>query len=56
MRTIHKYKLEVTDNQTIKMPGGAEIIHADVVKSEIFIFWAIVNTDSPIDVSELDTN
>lgn len=43
MKTIYKYKLEITDEQTIKMPAGAEVISAVNHNGELFVY-AIIDT------------
>ena len=44
MRTIYKYKLEATDEQTIAMPYGAQILSVQV-QADIPCIWAMVDTD-----------
>lgn len=46
MRTIYKYELATTDQQTIRMPSGARII-ACQVQRETPCLWAEVETESP---------
>ncbi len=38
---IWKYSLGPTNNHTLSMPKGAEVIHADIQHGEFFI-WAII--------------
>ena len=44
MKTIHKFPLKITDNQTIEMEVGAEILTVQIQRGEPFI-WALVDTD-----------
>jgi hypothetical protein len=48
MKTIFKYQLLIVDSQTIEMPKGAQILHADMVTGEFdtIYLWAIVNSDA----------
>ena len=41
---VYKYPIPITDNFTIHMPAGAEILHVDTQNNEGFI-WARVNPD-----------
>ncbi len=47
MKTIHKFTLEVTDNQFVKMPKGAKVL-AVQMQNDIPCIWAEVNTDNEI--------
>ena len=47
METIYKYKLEVTADQTIEMPNGAEMLTVQV-QAGIPCLWAKVNTENPV--------
>lgn len=46
MKTIYKYPLEVTDENQIEMPVGAEILCVQV-QHGIPCIWAKVETDNP---------
>lgn len=46
MKTIWKWQLERTDQQTIRMPQGAAILSASKQNGSLTI-WAEVETDSP---------
>ena len=55
MKTIWKFPLEVTDEQTVMMPKGAEILSAHVQVSvdvdaahESVCLWALVDTDAKL--------
>ncbi|MGG7470785.1 DUF7352 domain-containing protein [Chryseobacterium arthrosphaerae] len=43
MKTIYKYQLETTDQQTITMPVGSEIISLQI-QHGVPCIWAKVNT------------
>jgi len=42
MKRIYKYQLEVTDQQIIKMPKGAELLSAQFQGKDLCV-WALVN-------------
>lgn len=42
MRVIYKYKLAVTDVQTVKLPKGYKIVHVDESHGDIYI-WCELN-------------
>lgn len=42
MKTIYKYKLELKDKQTIKLPIGAEILTIQM-QDGVFQLWALVS-------------
>ena len=44
MKTIHKYALKPQGAQKVKMPEGAQILHAGEQEGSLFI-WARVNTE-----------
>lgn len=46
MKTIYKYPIEITDEQTFPMPVGAKILTVQVQNGNPFI-WAMVNPESP---------
>lgn len=46
MKTIYKYTLEVTDEQTVNMPSGAKILHLEEQHSSICM-WALVDREEP---------
>lgn len=46
MRTIWKFELEVSDEQTIAIPQGAQLLHAGV-QGEQLCLWAIVDPNAP---------
>jgi hypothetical protein len=46
MKTIHKYQLQLADEQPVEMPSGAEIISAHA-QYNVPCIWAIVETDNP---------
>lgn len=47
MRTIHKYPLAASAEQTVEMPSGAEILSAAFQGVQLVI-WARVDTDAPL--------
>lgn len=47
MKTIYKYQLEITDNQCIKMPKGAEILTVQI-QGENPCLWAMVDTENEV--------
>lgn len=44
MKVIHKFLLEIIDEQKIMMPKGAEILDVQVQRGEACV-WALVNTN-----------
>lgn len=48
MKTIYKYKLYVTDRQTVSMPIGSKILNIQTQKGEPCI-WALIDTDNDIE-------
>jgi len=46
MNTIWKFPLAVTDEQSVIMPEGAEILCAEVQHEQLCL-WALVNPDAP---------
>lgn len=46
MKTIHKYPLQITDRQIVKMPQLAQILCVQVQHDQICI-WAEVETNNP---------
>lgn len=45
MHTIHKYKLQITDEQTIMVPGGSRVISTGLDGDGDLCVWAEVRTD-----------
>ena len=45
MKTIHKFKIEITDEQVIEIDAFAQILSFQVQNNEAFI-WALVDTNS----------
>lgn len=43
MRTIWKFRLAITDQQTVKMPKGAQILSAQV-QHESVCLWALADS------------
>lgn len=43
MNTIYKYPIEITDDQTIDMPEGAQVVHAGLDPQGQPCLWAKVN-------------
>ncbi len=46
MKTIHKYALEISDEQGIYMPQGAELLTVQMQYGHPCV-WALVDTDAP---------
>jgi hypothetical protein len=53
MKTIWKYELEPQQNQKVKMPKGAVVLHADEQRDEICI-WCEVNPDALQEDRQID--
>lgn len=47
MKTIYKYPIKVDDDQTIRMPQGAELLSVQCQASQPCV-WAMVDTDKPM--------
>lgn len=47
MITIHKYKLEITDRQTLAMPAGAHVLSAGIDPQGAMCLWALVDDTAP---------
>jgi hypothetical protein len=47
MRTIHKYKLKITNEQIIDMPAHAAILSVGTDQFNNVCLWAMVETDNP---------
>lgn len=45
-KTIWKFRLEVTDTQTVEMPIGAKILDAQMQHGELML-WALVDPAAP---------
>lgn len=45
MKTIWKYQLEITDQATLLMPQGAQILCVQVQRNEVCL-WALVEPDN----------
>ena len=45
MKTIYKYPLEITDEQTVSMPIGAQVLSAQMQGNNLCI-WALVDSDN----------
>jgi hypothetical protein len=41
MNTIYKYPIEITDEQTVSMPVGAQVLSAQMQRTQLCI-WALV--------------
>lgn len=46
MKTIYKYPIGITDEQTFLMPIGANILTVQVQNGNPFV-WAMVDTEAP---------
>lgn len=49
MRTVYKYSIQVTDEFTLALPQGAEIVHVAVQNYRPQL-WALVDTDRPLEI------
>jgi hypothetical protein len=49
MKTIHKYIIDITDEQLIQIPEEAEILHAGLDPRGYPCLWARVDTDKPFE-------
>lgn len=47
-KAIWKFKLKVTDKQSVEMPKGAQILSA-LVQHEQLCIWALVNVDAEME-------
>lgn len=47
MKTVYKYPLEITDEQTILLPSSAKPLHVATQCGDLHL-WALVDTDAPI--------
>jgi len=47
VKTIWKYPLRMEDEQTVKMPIGAEIISV-LLQRDILVLYAMVDSDAPL--------
>lgn len=53
MKTIHKYRLNITDQQTVDLPRGALILSAGLDPAGVLCLWAAVDTDKPAQPREI---
>ena len=44
MKTIHKYELEITDEQSVAMPSMRQILSVGTQHGRVYV-WALVDTD-----------
>lgn len=50
MKTIYKYPLEITDEQTVQIPEGADLLAINADPNGILCAWALVETENkPVD-------
>ena len=49
MKTIYKYPIQITDEQEIKMPCDAEVIHAGLDPQGTPCLWAKVERNHPLE-------
>jgi hypothetical protein len=47
-KTIHKYQLNTTDNQSLWLPKGAEILTVQT-QNDVPCIWALVDTDQHLE-------
>ena len=49
MTTIHKYPIQITDEQTVRMPAGAHVLTAQAQEGETRLcLWVMVDTSKPM--------
>lgn len=48
MRKIYKYVLTITDEQTLRLPQGANFLTAQMQREQLCI-WVEVDTDRPLE-------
>lgn len=53
MRTIWKFRFEITDWQKVEMPSGAQVLHAGLDNFGSPCLWAIVDPSAPISPVEV---
>lgn len=46
MKTVYKYRIRVTDVQTLKMPMGWKPLHVGIDPIGDFCLWALVDTEA----------
>ena len=49
MKTIWKYRLTLEEHQGIRMPRNSNILDVQVQDGIIPVFWATVDTDTPME-------
>ena len=47
MKTVYKYLLKITDEQSLQMPIGAGILHVAIDPQGDLALWALVDTSQP---------
>jgi hypothetical protein len=56
MRSVYKYKLAITDLQTIKMPRNAKVVHTGIQYDDelkaVICLWAEVDADYVDDLED----
>ncbi len=55
MKTIWKFELETTDQQTLKMPNGAEILTVQI-QHGVPCLWAMIYSDEPLEDRIIEIN
>ena len=53
MKTIWKYQLEITDEQSLMMPEGAKILTAQI-QQETLCLWALVDPIIPKQLRKIE--
>lgn len=47
MQTIYKYPLDITDEQTVMIPHGSEILSAQIQGAQLCL-WALVDSEATV--------
>ena len=45
MKTIYKFPLSITDEQTVSMPRGSQVLSVQMQNEQLNV-WALVNTEN----------
>ena len=53
MKTTYKYPLQITDQQTVTMPAGAQILHVGLGPHGDVCLWALVDSGKPTELRHI---